>query len=1353
MVDNNVFENTFERKLIYIFRIPYDTHKGLLKIGDTTIKSDLPDEKLFPNCKELNDAAKKRINPYTQTAGIKYDLLHTELAVRKEKNDERQFEIKYFRDKNVHKVLENSGIHKQQVNDTTGIEWFPVDLETAKNAIKACKENKEYLTNAEITHDKSPVDFRPEQRDAIKRTLTNFEFNNHMLWNAKMRFGKTLSALEVVKRSKFQKTIIATHRPVVNAGWREDFDKIFYDTDEYIYVAKDSNINISKLVKESKKFIYFASIQDLRGSKKVGGKFDKNNDIFEIDWDCVIIDEAHEGTTTQLGLDVKENLQKPNSKVLELSGTPFNILDKYTSEEVYTWDYIMEQKAKSEWDKKNFGDSNPYEELPKINILTYDLGETLGNKDYCELDDKAFNFKEFFRTWTGNIKNDGKKLPTGTEIGDFVHEKDVNHFLNLISTNDENSNYPYSRAEYQELFKHSLWVIPGVKEAKALHKLMLKHPVFGSGQFDIINVAGDGDNFGSDDFDDKKNEEALKKVKSAIKKGLKNDTYTITLSCGRLTTGVTVKEWTAVMMLAGSFSTSASRYMQTIFRVQSPANINGRMKENCYVFDFAPDRTLKMIADAVKLSTKAGKTSDSDRTKLGEFLNFCPVISLTGAQMSPYDENQLLQQLKRAYVDRAVKSGFEDMNLYNENLYKLSEVEVEKFDSLKKIIGSTKSATKTQDISINEQGFTKEEYEKTKRLEKKTKQERTPEEEAFLAEMKAKKEQRLKAISILRAISIRIPLLVYGAELNKDVIEIEDLLNPDIVDDDSWTEFMPTGVDREQFKDFIKYYDKDIFSAASEKIRNMVKYADTLAPTERVIEISKLFSYFKNPDKETVLTPWRVVNMHMGDCLGGYNFFDEKYENTIEPPRFIDQGEVTKDTLNNKDGQILEINSKTGLYPLYVTYSIFRSKCPDIDKTPIEEQRKIWNETVQNNIYVICKTQMAKSITKRTLIGFGDTKVNTRFFEDLVNKVQNKQNQLADSIKNPGTWKKKDRKEMKFDAVVGNPPYQLQGGSGGNNDAPIYQCFSQVGEKVQPAYLSLIMPARWFSAGRENLLGEFRRNMLANEHLNKMFVYSNPREVFPQVEIKGGICYYLINSKYSDDCEYTLIQEGSSETTKRKLNDFDVLIRDPKIANIVKKVVKQSENVTTVDNIISADTPFGISSNPKSSKKNQITVYETSGSKHNTLLYHIEKNERKIEYVCKQDINKHKEDIEKEKVFIPGASGSGADPYVLGKPEYAPKNSVCSQSYLYAKFNTEIEAKNFIKYVRTKFFRLLVSSIKISQSAPNRVYKFVPMQDYTNNSDIDWSKDITEIDKQLYKKYDLSEEEINYIESMIKSME
>ena len=1342
------FKPTFSYKLIYIFRINDDNHKGVLKIGEATCTSERTPAELVPNCRELNIAAKKRINQYTQAAGTVFELLHTELAVRTVNNDGKTT-VKAFSDHDVHKVLVRSGIkHRYFDPKNKANEWFEVNLETARRAIQAVKDGRACLTSGEISDGNDPIIFRPEQAKAIHDTVAQFKKGDRMLWNAKMRFGKTLCALQVAKIMGFQKTIILTHRPVVNKGWYEDFQKIFYDTD-YVYGSKTNGERIENLVDTDKKFVYFASMQDLRGSQAVGGKFDKNDFIFLLDWDFVVVDEAHEGTLTKLGQAVIEELcnQTKKPKILRLSGTPFNLLDQFKESEIYTWDYVMEQRAKYEWDKVHLGDNNPYANLPKMQIYTYDLNKLIGG--YFDDEDMAFNFREFFRTWTGSTEKDFKPIPDGAEVGDFVHEADVNAFLNLMCKSDDESNYPYSKDEYRDYFRHSLWMVPGVKEARALSALLRKHPVFGSGAFNIVNIAGEGDKeLGVDDA--KKYNDALEAVQNAFGDN-PAETYSITISCGRLTTGVTVPEWTAVFMLAGTFSTSASAYLQTIFRVQTPANINGKVKDRCCVFDFAPDRTLKMVAEAGKLSSRAGNVSN-DRDRMGEFLNFCPVIGIDGSKMREFDVDRLLQQLKRAYTDRVVRNGFDDTHIYNDNLLKLDGIELQDFEELKKIIGASKQTKRQGDIDINRQGLTNEEYEEIERIEKIPKKERTPEQIAQLEEKKKQYDQAATARSILRGISIRIPLMVYGADVPFDK-EITTENFTDLIDDVSWKEFMPKGVDKATFRKFSKYYEQDIFVAAGRSIRQQTLAADKLSPTDRVKKIASIFNTFKNPDKETVLTPWRVVNMHLSDCLGGYDFYDENHEEPLDgEPRFVDKGKVTAETLDNVNAQILEINSKSGLYPLYVTYSIFKKRCSLLSDSEltIEKQWELWKKTVEENIFVICKTPMARAITKRTLLGYRGGKINAHAFDDLIMQIKEKPDQLIEKVTRGSFWGKENIK-MIFDAVVGNPPYQINIGVEKENYAvPVYNNFVEVSKKINPNYISMIMPARWYAGGRG--LDDFRDRMLHDNRLRVIVDYPDAADCFPGVQIKAGICYFVWDKNYSGDCSITthlngkvtgpfirpLLEEGSS-----------TFVRYNQAISIIRKVYSPSQK--SFSELVSPQTPFGIVTSYKGLKERQSPT---------DVKMYISGNDREYKgsysYAPYEKITKGHDMIGWHKVYI-GEAGSGSDTFphsILTKPFYGEPNTICNQSYLViGPFHNENECKSVISYISTRLFRFMVLQKKNAQHAMRGVYQLVPQQDFTEQSDIDWSKPIPEIDKQLYAKYGLTEEEINFIESMIKPME
>lgn len=1296
-----------------------------------------------PNCKELNAAAKDRIRHQTQTAGVTFELLYTEAtAYMKGKN------LIVFQDHDIHDILVRSGI-KRKIFDTEhkANEWFYTDLETVKKAIAAAKEGRTSLNAIEITTDRSPIIFRPEQTEAIEKTIKQFKKSggsHQMLWNAKMRFGKTLSTLEVVKRMNYNRTLILTHRPVVDSGWFEDYGKIFYDRNDFYYFSKKNGgdpteeENFHEMIHHTDEngmnayhFIYFASIQDMRGSELVGGKFAKNEEIFNINWDLIIIDEAHEGTQTELGKAVLSKCRKENTRILYLSGTPFNLMDDFKDDEIYTWDYVMEQRAKAEWEKIHQGDPNPYSVLPKLSIYTYNLGKLY--PEYADAD-IAFNFREFFRV---------------DKEGDFIHETNVKQFLDLLTKEDTDSNYPYSTEEYRQNFRHSLWMIPGVKEAKALSKLLQEHPVFS--QFAIANVAGDGD-------EEEEEKEALKKVEKAIGPN-PEDSYSITLSCGRLTTGVSVKPWTACFMLSGSFNTAASTYMQTIFRVQTPAVIGGKQKEECFVFDFAPDRTLKVIAETAKISSKAGKTTNNDREILGEFLNFCPIIGFEGSQMKAYNTEKMLGQLKKAYIERVVKNGFEDSYLYNDELLHMDKLALEEFSKLKEIIGSTKAQGSTGDININAQGLTDEQYEllQMPEIREKPIKELTPEQQEALAREKEIKKNRDTAISILRGISIRMPLLMYGADLQKNLDGTEEAITLDnfcdLVDDLSWEEFMPKGVTKEIFGQFKKYYDPDVFRESGVKIREMARAADKLSIEERIERISAIFATFRNPDKETVLTPWRVVNMHLTQSLGGWCFYDKDYNEQILEPELIKQKEIT-DEVFKKNTHILEINSKSGLYALYCAYSVYRTRAKlELGPKPTREMEiDLWKKVLAENIFLICKTPMAKKIAQRTLAGFTGTKVNAHYFEDLVNQLKNKPENFINKVSKTNYWKKDGNEDMKFDAIVGNPPYQIMATGEANGSDPIYHLFidaaCKLGEKV-----SFIHPARFlFNAGKTPK--DWNEKMLNDEHYKVVQYWANSGDVFPTVDIKGGVAvtYWDKNKTFEKIGTFVAYDELRTILEKVKAKDFATFSELVYGRDLYRLTDKLYEENPWAENRQSKGHKYDIGSNVFDTFPELFYEEKPNDDYDYAKIFGREKNNRILKWIKKSYV-KVPDNFDSYKVFIPKANGTGAIGEVLSTPIVGEPIVGSTTTFLsVGKFNTQDEAENCMKYIKTKFARAMLGTLKVTQDNPRETWLNVPLQDFTTNSDIDWSQSIPEIDKQLYKKYGLSAEEIAFIESKVREM-
>ena len=1345
-MSKNEFNSTFEYKLIYAFKIDDSDHMNMYKVGEATLHTDKKYDYFPPNCAELNYAAKQRINQYTVTAGIKYQLVYTEIAVFKEKQKDGSYKVKSFNDHKVHEVLRRSGIQNHYFDtEQKQNEWFVTDLGTIINAINAVKNGKDALTTAEITNNINPISFRPEQLLAIKQTINQFKINNHMLWNAKMRFGKTLTALEVVKELKFKKTIIITHRPAVDDGWFDDFKKIFYEKNtQYNYGSKNNGMSLKNLKATHKPFVYFASIQDLRGSIEVGGKYEKNDEVFDTLWDFVITDEAHEGTQTELGKKVRERLVNDHNKELSLSGTPFNLFDQYSNENTYTWDYIMEQKAKYEWinDPFKLGDHNPYEELPKLNLFTYHLEKLLPN--FIDIEDKAFNFKEFFRTWTGDKDKDYEQIPNGKNIGDFVHEDAVNAFLNLLCEQNENTNYPFSTDKYQDYFRHTLWMIPGVKEGAALEKLLKKHSVFGSGAFNIVNVAGNPKKDISEEL--KQEKTALKKLRKAIGNN-PEETYTITLSCGRLTTGVTVPEWTAVLMLAGSYSTDAKQYLQTIFRVQSPANINGKIKENCYVFDFAPDRTLKVVYDAVKKMSQRREPKIEVSNLMGAFLNFCPVISFDSSQMMEFKAEQLLQEIKRVYTERVVDSGFEDYRLYNDEQFKLDGIELEKFDRLQKIIGKTKQTKKPGEVVVADNDLTDEQRQELEDLEKKKKEKKklSEEEKKRLAELKKKREQKRTAISILRGISIRIPLLVYGLDKDYDYdISIDNFA--DMVDEESWNEFMPNGVTKDIFKDFIKYYDKDIFVASCRRIRTISKDADDLEPTDRIKQIITLFNKFKNPDKETVLTPWNVVNLHMSETIGGYDFFDENHtkDKMLDEPRFVKNALITDEVISNKSN-ILEINSKTGLYPLYVAYSLYRKQldCLQDKEKTFERKLKIWDHVISNNLYVICKTDMAKLITKRTLVGYRDKKINSHAFDDLIMQFKDKPEKFVQKISKPSFWKKGGNIDMKFNAVVGNPPYQ------GTNHQQIYPYFYltsiMIGDNV-----SLIFPVGWQEPKNANNLAKL--NTMSVKKDKQIVFIDNRQNVFPGITGAEWTNIILWKKDYDNGLDgKQLVYENGDNPEEIELPLEISHIEKPSEIVSLGKIVKEHAPFKSIIDIVSTNKPYGLRKNiiDNYDYYNLPKMYDKRVKEDDLRLF---ASNGRIMY-CPNDypLPKRSSSLSKYKVFIPSAWGNMSEnsglggaysDIIIGMP-----NDICTETFVECgPFDSFDEAKKFAKYALTNFVRALIYVNKVSQQSSRSVWENVPFQDFTESW---WDKTISKIDDELVVKYGVPDNIKTFIKKRI----
>lgn len=1303
---------TAVKKLIYIqtadqTKGSFPLYVGKQKIGEGTVPADDEEADRTPNSTYLRELAMRRIKQYMTTAGISVDLGWVELAYRRSDGY-------WFHDYDVHDVLKRSRV--RQASELTGQEWFEVDLETAKAAIAAVKEGRHALNLPPVVEERK-IELRPNQQDAVDQTKKVFKKKNKMLWNAKMRFGKTLASLQLIKDMGFEKVLLMTHRPVVKDSWFEDFDKMEMAQAGYRYGSKNRGETIDVLKEGETPFIYFASIQLLR----YGGGETNLSDYADVDWDLIIIDEAHEGTQTELSSVVMEALVKPETKILELSGTPFNLLDQYEEDQVYTWDYTMEQEAKLRWNLQHPDKPNPYGELPRVEMYTFEMKQ----KEKFADETKSFNFREFFRV---------------DDKGELVYQKEVRAFLDQITQKNKKTDYPFSTADYRESLRHTLWLLPGVKEATAFEKLLLAHPIFGQ-EYRIVNVVKDGDNGGEATKDD------LEKVREAIGSD-PSQTKTITLTVRKLTTGVNVPEWTGVVFLSNT--NSPMNYLQAAFRAQTPfSHEKLGKKEVCYVFDFAPDRALTVMAESAQINSGVGKKNTTEQTAaMTKLLNFMPILSHDGNGMRSYNVDKMLTQLKKVYAEKAVRSGFEDDSLYNDQLLTLTADDESKFNQLKGIVGTTNKERQTK-VVINEQGLTDEEYETAEKAKKKKPRERSQKEKEALEKFKEAQKNRKAMISILRGVSIRIPMMIYGMAVDLDEdITIDRFIKA--VDDQSWQEFMPKGFTKGMFRDIVKYYDPEVFIEAGRIIRRRAKSFDRLGVIERAENIAELFSTFKNPDKETVLTPWRVVNLQVTKAIGGLNFFDDAFTSmTTDGKPSLHWVELEDSSAIYQKGKtFLDINAKTGLYPLHAAMSLFQRAVENNTDSHFDELA-VYGDILQEQIYAIAKTPMAKTITERTLAGYRSLTTNVRYIDD-----------FSETIKTDLAAGKTKIEEafgpVKFDVVIGNPPYQEE--TSGKEvkigqQKPVrnvFHEFQQMADQLEPHYSCLIYPGgRWIHRSGKGM-SEFGKSQINSPYLSKLIFYPDASEVFHDVAIPDGISIVFKDyTKQSDVFEYIYSQNNIDNVVSLNSPGEKLLTLNPLNAAIVAKIdsfiVDNELKLLSESKVINRGL-FQIESDFAEKNPDKVELYVGKAFDTNTHIKLLTNDKagkagRATWFIVSKDVILVNQDlISKWKVVVSSANAGGQKRD--NQLEILDNHSAFGRSRLALKaFDSLEEAENFYHYVKSYIIRF---AFLMTDESITSLAKQVPdLLDYSSQSSlIDFSKNI---DEQLKEKLSLTDEEYSHV--------
>lgn len=674
--------------MIYAYTTPNDiSHRGWTKIGYTDRQS-----------------VEDRIYQQTHTADIQTKLLWKGNARYQDGSDDT------FTDHEFHDYLTT----KRHVERKPKTEWFHIDGETSHQYFYKFADRD--FSDVQGTTG-TQYELRKEQQRAVDQTVSYFLKHgegSEFLWNAKPRFGKTLTTYDLVRQMNMQNVLVVTNRPSIANSWFDDFDKFIAWQTDFKFVSETDALK-NRPVLSRKEFlesisendvygqIAFESLQGLKGSVYFGGGYDKLKWISDLNWDLLVIDEAHEGVDTY---KTDKAFDKINRKyTLHLTGTPFKALaaGKFAADQIYNWSYADEQQAKQDWNENAEGGSNPYETMPRLNMYTYQMsammedelkkGVDLGDGDKA---DPAFDLNEFFRTQNGK----------------FIYDKAVDRFLDALT---QQKKYPFSTPELRQELAHTFWLLNRVDSAKALAKKLKAHDVFGD--YEIVLAAGDG-KLDDDQFDDEQREQANEKSFDKVKKAIANHPKTITLSVGQLTTGVTIKPWSGVLML--SSMKSPSEYMQAAFRTQNPYTFerDGELvqKQNAYVFDFDPTRTLTIFddfANNLQEATANGKgTAEEHEKNIRQLLNFFPVIGEDeDGQMVELDAKQVMSIPRHLKSQEVVKRGFMSNFLFT-NIGRIFSAPAEVREILNGLVTAKEEKVKqeanaidgAEDVSVNDQG-------------------------------------------------------------------------------------------------------------------------------------------------------------------------------------------------------------------------------------------------------------------------------------------------------------------------------------------------------------------------------------------------------------------------------------------------------------------------------------------------------------------------------------------------------------------------------------------------------------------------------------------------------------------------
>lgn len=1338
----------------YIYAFTTNTVPNYLKIGDTyrPVPVRLYEwKKYFPDLKE-EYKEKAMINPNV-----------------------------FFRDYAVHKYLEEElGKARLKPEDLAKEIYYSSEFfENATNAdvkeaIKDIRESYDRNDNKYQYYDANtnlPEIFqfkreekewnpRPNQQDAIDNFMkAKGNGRKNLLMYAVMRFGKSFTSMMCAKKMNANLVVIVSAKADVRLEWKKTVE-IPKNFEGYSFISSDelsrNNNEISERLSKGEKVVLFLTLQDLQGDLIK----EKHEDVFKNKIDLLIVDETHFGARAEkygkvlenakYERDIKDKHQKEentinelddNLKILDvdmilhLSGTPYRILmgSEFEKEDIISFcqfsDIVKEQEK---WNNENILNDeikewdNPYFGFPQMVRFAFNPSKKAKEKlkEYKK-NGYTYAFSALLKPRSIRKSDDGLHKK-------FENEQEILELFEVIDGSKEDEEVlgflNYDKIKQGKMCRHIVCVLPYCASCDALEELINnnKNKFKNLNEYEIINISG---------VDNSNKYRTIAEIKYKIRECEENDIKTLTLTVNRMLTGSTVEEWDTMIYLKDT--SSPQEYDQAIFRLQnqyikkyadSENNvIKYNMKPQTLLVDFDPYRMFTLQEQKSKIYNvnveEAGNSLLEER--LSNELRISPIITINKNKIVEIKPKNIMDAVSEYSKEKGIMDEVNDIPV---DLKLLDNKEIRNVIDRQAELGSNKGLS--FDNTNDEDGENLD-------IDIPDSEDNNTTNNTIDGNEESEYNNNEESINYEKKIRTYFARVLFYSFLTEDkVISLSQIISSIDNSKENQRIAKNLGLNNSILKLMNEKMDAFKLSQLDYKIQNinMLSKDDNMKPIERAIVA---MNKFKKLSQSEIVTPNNICEEMIG---------------LIPKKNIVD--------ICNKRGRFLDIASKMGefslaIYRLLLELNIDKNIISDIiysiptSSIAYEFTRKIYDILELNieNIAVLFNTYQLLKITDE----------NNDVDYSKIKRLLLQRNKFSQIELQENIFYKEEDEKMNFDVVVGNPPYQENIGSKSNASLAkqLYPVFMTIGIKLDPDYMTFITPSRWFTGeGQDASFPTLRKFIKENNHIKTIVNYGDNKEVFTDENI-GSVNYFLYDKDYKGNVDFIEIVNGRKTQANRPLfeDDMDEIIHLNVLVNILNKVYKR-DDFESFTSITTGRNPFKV---PETNETLNRVIADKKDKQHNICIRCANDT---IKYTSINVVNRNHELVNRWKVFsskMNGAAGTLMDAKqvaIIGKSFVGEPQSICSGALItFGNFETEEEAVNLKKYMETKFLRVMVGIMKSSRAIYQNVYKFVPMQNFTNKSDVNWSKSIVEIDKQLYKKYKLTEDEVNYIELKIKKME